>query len=314
MDLFFNELSLSVAPDRFAARTRFQALGELLSKSAASHGLGEIKVASQFFSHTFASDYTFYQWTDDKEVDQDFRTLLKSRITTTPVIDDMLLEKEHTASSLFQCLHEGTIALGLGAASPYFFDSIAISMHHNVYDWNRTFVETTVQILETEAINEQACSVRHALGHPHFEIHDEWIKTKLRPSVPNGKVLWLKRGNLYPNLIFCAQVQSQLAKYSGKQPEFIQLQKRLEELEAYAAQRTAGHFDPDELPSKVSPESATRGEAFANELTQQCSDGVTRFFDWHSRFTPGAGRIHFYPLEDSQSIIIGSIANQNTIK
>lgn len=314
MDLFFNELSLSIATDRFAARTRFQALGELLSKSAASRGLGEIKVTSQFFSHTFASDYTFYQWTDDKEVDQDFRTLLKSRITTTPVIDDMLSEKERTASSLFQCLHEGTIALGLGAASPYFFDSIAISMHNNVYDWNLAFVETTVQILETETINEQACSVRHALVHPHFEVHDEWIKTKLRPSVPNGKVLWLKRGILYPNLIFCAQVQSQLAKFSGKQPEFIQLQKRLDELEDYATQREAGHFDPDELPSKVSPESATRSETFANELTQQCPDGLVRFFDWHSRFTPGAGRIHFYPLEESKAIIIGSIANQNTIK
>lgn len=314
MDLFFNELSLSVAPDRFAARTRFQVLGELLSKSAASHGLGEIKVASQFFSHTFASDYTFYQWTNDKEVDQDFRTLLKSRITTTPVIDDMLLEKENTASSLFQCLHEGTIALGLGAASPYFFDSIAISMHHNVYDWNRTFVETIVQILETETINEQACSVRHALVHPHFEIHDEWIKTKLRPSVPNGKVLWLKRGILYPNLIFCAQVQSQLAKYSGNQPEFIQLQKRLEELEIYAAQREAGHFEPDELPGKVTPESESRKKEFANELTQECPDGETRLFSWHSRFTPGAGRIHFYPLEESKAIIIGSIANQNTIK
>lgn len=314
MDLFFNELSLSTAPDRFVARTRFQALGELLSKSAESRGLGEIKVANQFFSHNFASDYTFYQWTDDKDVDQDFRTLLKSRITTTPVIDDMLLEKEHTASSLFQCLHEGTIALGLGAASPYFFDSIAISMHHNVYDWNLSFVETNVQILETETINEQVCSVRHALGHSHLEVHDEWIKTKLRPSVPNGKVLWLKRGDLYPNLIFCAQVQSQLAKYSGKQPEFIQLQKRLDELEDYAAKREAGHFDPEELPSKVSPESATRSETFANELTQQCPDGVVRFFDWHSRFTPGAGRIHFYPLEESKAIIIGSIANQNTIK
>ena len=313
MDLFFNELSLSVAPDRFVAHSNLQQLGELY-KVALTKGLGEIKVARTFFSHCFAPDYIFNQWLGDNNVDQDLRTLLKSKITTTPSIEDMLLDREKSSDTLFESYYKGDPAIGLGAASPYLFDSIAVSVSHIEINWNIDFVEVDLLVLESSGMAEKPCSVRHILDHSHLATHDDWLKTQVRPSVPNGKILWLKRGNLYPNLIFCAQVQSQLAKYGGKQPEFIQLQKRLEELETYAAQREAGHFDPDELPTIVTPESATRSETFANELTQQCPDGITRFFSWHSRFTPGAGRVHFYPLEDSKTIIVGSIANQNTIK
>jgi hypothetical protein len=92
------------------------------------------------------------------------------------------------------------------------------------------------------------------------------------------------------------------------------MQKKIFELEEYAASRPAGIFVSDSFPSKVSPESETRKRNFANELIHICPDGVSRLFDWHSRFTPGAGRIHFYPLENSNKIIIGSIANANIIK
>jgi hypothetical protein len=313
MDLFFNELSLSVAPDRFEARTNLHQLGELY-KVALTKGLSEIKVARTFFSHCFAPDYIFDQWLGDNNVDQDLRTLLKSKITTTPSIEDMLLDREKSSDTLFESYYNGDPAIGLGAASPYLFDSIAVSISHVEINWSLDFVGIDLLVLESSGMAEKPCSVRHILDHSHLATHSDWLKIRIRPSIPNGKILWLKRGNLYPNLIFCEKVQPQLAQFNGNQPEFIQLQKRLEELEIYAAQRETGHFDPDELPTKVTPESETRKEDFASELIQKCPDGETRLFSWHSRFTPRAGRVHFYPLEDSQSIIIGSIANQNTIK
>jgi len=312
MDLFFNELSLHVASDRFAANQWFEALGGLY-KNAASLGLGEIKVPEVFFQHSFTDRYTFFQWIDDKGFDADLRLLLKSKITTTPVIEAMLKEKETSISRVFDCLYRGQNALGLGAASPYMFNALSISMVSDSI-WDEAYIGVNITIFDGEDLNEEACDIRHIYQNLHLNIHTVWLQAQKRPNVPNGQVLWLKRNTLFPNLIFCDHVRGQISGFSGNQPEFIQMQKRLYELEEYASKRQAGVFNAEALPSKVTPESITRGNEFASKLIRDCPDGKTRFFDWHARFTPGAGRIHFFPLEDSNKIIIGNIANQNEIK
>ncbi len=312
MDLFFNELSLRVASDRFVANQWFEALGNLY-KVAAGLGIGEIKVPAAFFEHSFTDECSFFQWVDDKRFDPDFRLLLKSKITTTPVIEVMLEEKETGIGRVFDCLYCGKNALGLGAASQHMFNAISISMAPDSI-WDEAYIGVSISIFDGDDLNEEACEIRHVYQNAHLSIHAAWLKSQKRPNIPNGNVLWLKRNTLFPNLIFCDHVRGQIAGFSGNQPEFIQMQKRLYELEEYASKRSAGTFRSDDLPSKVTPESDTRGNDFASKLIRVCPDGETRFFDWHSRYTPGAGRIHFFPLENSNKIIVGNIANQNEIK
>jgi hypothetical protein len=312
MDLFFNELSLKTASNRHAAAEWFQSLGDLY-KIASARGLGEIKVPASFLHHPFTDEYTFFQWASDRDFDQDLRTLLKSRITTTPLIEEMLGVKESDTGKVFDCRYEQQLAIGLGAASHYMYDALAISMSTDSI-WDQWEVPVDISVFDGDTLEEEQCVVKNIFKISHFDMHEIWLKEKNRPHIPNGNILWLKRSAIFPNLIFCEHVKSQIAKFSGNQPDFVQAQKRLFELEAYAAKRTAGIFRSEELPSKVTPESETRSNTKSNELYQLCPDGATRFFDWHSRFTPGAGRIHFFPLEDSNKIIIGSIANQNEIK
>lgn len=266
-----------------------------------------------FFGHAFAEAYTFYQWADDRDFDQDLRSLLKSKVTTTPTVEGMLEEKEKETQNLFECRYEGQTAIGLGAASPYRYDALSISLPTHLL-WDKPLVEVRIVLIDDDKTLEAVCDIRHLLSAVHLETHAEWLTMRQRQQIPNGQMLWLKRSQLFPNLIFCDHVKGQIAGFSGKQPEFMQLQKRLFELEAYASQRSAGEFDPGELPSKVTPESETRERDFAAELTRVCPDGETRMFSWHARFTPGAWRLHFYPLEDSNQIIIGNVANQNEIK
>ncbi|MBV6426115.1 MAG: hypothetical protein KIPDCIKN_00625 [Haliscomenobacter sp.] len=312
MDLFFNELSLNLAPDRFTVHAWFHALGQVY-KAASGKGLGEIKVPACFFAHAFAQDYSFFQWVEDREADQDLRTLLKSRITTTPVIEAMIEAQEAGSGRLFDCRCDGRESVGLGAASPRLFDCLALSMQTDA-SWDRDLVGIQLNYTDGEAWIEEELEVRHVFQEAHVEAHAAWLGVQLRPKIPNGQVLWLQRDQFFPNLIFCAHIRDQIAGFSGRQPAFIQLQKRLLELESYAAARAAGIFDPDALPSKVTTESDTRKRDFAGELTRVCPDGKTRVFDWHARFTPGAWRIHFYPLEESNRIIVGNIANQQEIK
>jgi hypothetical protein len=308
MDLFFNELSLEQVDHRAKAHTLFEALGKCY-QSAAVHGFKEIKVPNVFFGHTFAEAYTFFEWANDRDFDPDLRTLLKSKITTTPSIEELYEKNWEDKQSFAMFQLEGRDALGLGAASSYVFDSIAISLSTQER-WDESMIN--LKVLTDEG--EQNCEVRHVSKAEHLAVHINWLEQKKKNELRNGQQLWLKRHEHFPNLDFCEHIRGQLMPYGGNQPEFIQLRKRLLELEVYASQRASGEFDPDQIPSKTTPESETRLRDFANELNRLCTDGETREFNWHVRFTPGAGRIHFYPLEDSQVIIIGNIANQNEIK
>lgn len=312
MDLFFNELSLSNANDKYAVNDWFESLGNVY-KQAATRGLGEIKVSTDFFGHAFTDAYTFYQWVEDRDFDSDLRSLMKSRITTTPVIEDMLQEQETKGNKIFECNCQEKIAKGLGAASEYMFDTMAISMGVG-HNWDISSVPVIVTLIQEDDVQEIPCHVRHVYQLVHLSAHHIWLEAQKKPHIPNGQVLWLRRNELFPHLIFCEHVRGQTAAFRPNRPEFIQLQKRLFELEEYASRRKEGIFHADELPSKVTPESETRMRDFANELIRVCPDGITRSFDWHSRFTPGAWRIHFYPLENSNKIIVGNIANQNEIK
>lgn len=311
-DLFLNELSLRQAADRYAANAWFAALGALY-KAASAKGFGEIKVPAIFFGHAFAAGYTFRQWVGDNGFDRDLRTLMNSRITTTPVIEDMWSAKEKEADKVFECRYAGQTAYGLGAACECLFDTMAVSVVSDAV-WDTAEVLVDLVLADEAGVQEDHCTVRHLGRAVHLDAHAAWLEAQRRPRIPNGQVLWLKRGELFPNLEFCAHVRGQIAGFSGNQPEFIQMQKRLFELEAYAAQRTPGVFDPERLPTRVTPESETRKRDFADELNRVCPDGITRLFDWHSRFTPGAWRLHFYPMENSNRILVGNIANQNEIK
>jgi hypothetical protein len=311
MDLFFNELSLNTASNRFIVNDWFKALGETY-KIAATKGFSEVKIPNTFLTHSFSPNYQFFQWAEDKDFDQDLRTLLKSKITTTPIIED-LIEKQVGANKIFDCKYKNQNAVGLGAASEHLFDSIAISFFSE--EWDLPEVEVTTTTMDDTNLEETSTFIRHVSHQNHFSNHEKWFSTIQRPTIANGSLLWLKRGSLFPNLEFCEHTKGQLSSFSGNQPEFTQIKKRLFELNDYAGQRGIGIFDPELIPSKVSPESDSRKDKFKNELTQKCPDSVSRFFDWHTHFTPGAGnRIHFYPLENSNIIIIGSIAYANKIK
>ncbi|MCE7926803.1 MAG: hypothetical protein DYG98_27510 [Haliscomenobacteraceae bacterium CHB4] len=312
MDLFFNELSLRKAADRYVVNSWFEAMGTLY-KQASARGLGEIKVPAAFFGHAFTEAYTFYQWVSDQSFDSDLRSLLKSKITTTPVIEEMLREQETESRRIFECRFAGDTANGLGAASEPIFDAMAISIAPDGV-WDTSNVTVEISIFQEDDIMQSACDVRHIYRVAHLDAHAPWLEVQRRPRIPNGQVLWLRRNELFPHLIFCEHIRGQISGFSPNQPEFIQLQKRLFELEEYAAKRKAGVFQADEIPTKVTPESETRKRDFANELIRLCPDGVTRLFDWHARFTPGAWRLHFYPLENTNKIIVGNIANQNEIK
>lgn len=164
--------------------------------------------------------------------------------------------------------------------------------------------------MEDDEISETTQEVKHSSKPIHIEILNDWIKLKTKPSIANGTLLWLKRSIFFPNLFFCENVRSQIIYLNDCHPEFIRITKRLFELEECCRKWDRGYFNVKALPSKVTPESASRLQELKVKLTFLCPDNIDRLFSLHSRYTPGAGRIYLFPENNLGKIFIGYIGHK----
>lgn len=306
MDLYFNELSVRPADTR---EIGWRCLRKLVNiyKVACGKGFKGLKISGTLLEEQIAEDYTFGQWLNDPGVDRDTRLLFKTQFLKYPFIEDVLEQKASNGSRLYEFKYGDKAAKGLGAA--FLFDSLALSLASDA-EWDTSAVRITVSCYSEEEadIVKSDESVRHASRLTHFDDLEEWIRilVKKKASVPNCKILWLKRRELFPHLLFSEKVKGQvesLTQTSG----FVQVRKRLFELEVYFANWKEGPFNINDLPAKITRESETRLNKWREKLTLMCEDGKFRLFSWHLRYTPGPGRIYVFPHEETRMCHVGYI-------
>lgn len=303
MDIFFNELSLTEADHPQIAKVWLTDLIKLYQISQ-DKGCKGLKTSNDIWEKRIAPNYTIANWLTDNSVDREIRLFFKIHALKYPFIDDLIERKTEEGQRIFDFKYNDQYAKGLGAA--YLFDALAISCDSSS-EWDCTSVFISAICLEDDEISETTQEVKNNSKPIHLELLDDWIKQRTKPSVPNGTILWLKRNLLFPNLFFCENVKDQIIYLNDSYPEFIQIKKRLFELEEYCQQWNQGQFNAAVLPSKVTPESASRLQELEAKLTFLCPDNVSRPFSWHSRYTPGAGRIYIYPDNHQRKIFIGYI-------
>ncbi len=316
MQSFLNELSLPESHSTEEVIIFFDELGKCFQKTA-EIGVKEIKIHSSFYNHEFAPGYYFINWLDDRHVDKDLRTLLKGALGIVPFVDDMFKQYEKDNNAALEMSFDGDACIGLGLSSELIFNTVAFS--YNSSRWDQPELEIAISIVTETEDGDLTEEIKNSLARniatlTHAATQSSFIRAQITSSIEDGKELWLRRKELFPNLLFCDKVKAQLVGYHYNTLGFQQIILRLT-----ALQQTAERFDgtptrPEDFTTLTTRESETRLRDFRNELTILCPDGQYRLFDWHVRFTPGAGRIHFFPVEDQKMIIVGSIANQNTIK
>lgn len=92
--------------------------------------------------------------------------------------------------------------------------------------------------------------------------------------------------------------------------ELTQVYSNLLDLQRVAATCTGQSISPELFSSKTTIESDSRIKKHKNALMFLCPDNTKQLFSWHSRYTPGAGRIHFFPLEKKKLFYIGYIGEK----
>lgn len=179
---------------------------------------------------------------------------------------------------------------GRALAAAHLLNGLLVSLLAE--DWDATWVRADREMLADSPggeamILQDSVDIRHAAMVEHAAAHEDWIKQTGLPDLRSGAEIWAARDDLFPHLRFLPQVESHLRglRLDWVVPVANEL-RRLDD--AIADWDPAVRREPG-WRSKVTSESESRKRLCAfTDL-----DGADRIFDWHGRFTPGAGRVYF---------------------
>lgn len=143
--------------------------------------------------------------------------------------------------------------------------------------------------------------VRHAATASNATEHEDWIRTCGLPEPERGTDIWNNRQELYPHLEFLPRLQHQL---DDLVPEWVApVALELRRLGDAIADWNPAMRSLPSWRSKVTREFEMR--KLLCEFTDL--DGEVRMFDWHARFTPGKGRLHFRLVPEQSTARIAYI-------
>lgn len=309
MDTFFNELSVKEAKDKDTARRWMSILVNVYTK-ATGCGFKDLKTTVNFSNLTIAPKYRFSDWLHDPLIDRDTRRLFLTKVSKSPFIETLLAEKNGDTQLLHEFKYKDQNAVGLGAA--YLFDSLALSFN-NSDEWDTHIIKLSITeyCAEEEKLIQKIGEVKHSSRIDHLDLLEKWIAARKELDITDGRILWLKQREIFPYLVFCESTKKQLVDLLPGQPEFPAIIKRLSELDKYCSRWTTGAFTSESYHfSKATPESDSRLTKYKDELTILCPDGSRRLFSWHVRYTPGGGRVHFFPDSAKKIIYVGYIGSK----
>lgn len=300
MEAYFNELSLQFYPDNNTAKKAFLLFGSCLKKLS-EMGVSNVRMTDEAMRKVILAGQTFNRVLNNETViDGDLKSVLLAKLCTLEPIDN--LESKYNVIGFS---YNGVQCKGLGWASEEIEDSVALGLELEDF-WEDKSYSVDITLLDEDGEEEVSTSeCKHVVTPEGIEALRDFFKAKI--NIPtNGKVLAKLADDLFPHLDFAKQALDQLKNIKDS-TAIEQIYLRLWDLERVATNSIVP-ISPSIFRYKTTPESETRSRL--PEMNVLFEDSKTRNCSWHSRFTPGAGRIHFYYDENKKIFYIGYIGEK----
>ncbi len=154
--------------------------------------------------------------------------------------------------------------------------------------------------------DEQVVEVHHAATPAHVTGHEEWLRRMPAEQVRDGDELWARRAEIFPHLLFLPRTEAHLRVFKAGEVRLASARQALMDLEIATARWSIKDAAMPTFLTKTTPEKEQRSKLFNfNDLSS-----VERCFDWHSRYTPGAGRVHFWCDRSSGRLTIAHVGEK----
>jgi len=273
---------------KYQAREHVEAFYRLLTE-AKEKGVEGLRTYIPFDEIQLIEGYSLREWSADDAVELELRQRIQDIFSGLSKSSEF--PENQQGDPLIDCYHEGKQAHGIWGAIA--LDSLSISLQTGD-PWDKPELTVSVHEMDEETleIDEREEIVKHLYRTEHLTFHHDWLKEQTKVIIYNGNHLWSNRHRLFPLLKFCKATETQIR--SLRSDALRQVIKRLTELQTACNNWKSGAFDKNTLPY-CTPESEATLTTYKAEHSFECEDGQTRLFSLHTRFTPGAGRIFFYP-------------------
>lgn len=300
MEAYLNELSIRTFSSNKDAKDAFALLGRCLRKMS-EMGILNIRRTEMVMDVEVLAGQSFNRiLNNDSVIDKDLKSVLMSKLYTLEPIDD--LENKY---NVLNFSYNGVSCKGLGWASEEIEDTVALGFKLDKVWENKRYDVEVKQLDDNGEEISITSKCKHVVTPEGIEALRDFINQK--NNIPtHGKVLSKLSASFFPHLKFAEQALNQLEKIKDSST-VEQIFLRLMDLERVAANMTTS-ISPSTFRYKTTPESETRSRL--PQLKILFKDGKKRDCSWHSRFTPNAGRIHFYYDEREKIFYVGYIGEK----
>ena len=298
MFAYFNELSANGSIQEDSLPAVLRTLYECIERLRESH-VSSICIDKNIGLYQLTAKRWFLDVLDDKTiVDDDMKTLFLDMMTTVePPTSDT--EDE----CLVQTTCNGENCVGLGLASEEINNTFAVSLSST--GWDETSYQLLLQRLLYENGDLVEQNVETSCRNVSTTVHIDAMASFFVPIPLSGRELLMRLSELFPHLVFSSKAKGQI-KRNHDRPSIEQIYLKLQDINSAAQKLNNGVLRKELFHYKASPEHEQRGQL--PEMDILFDDGITRHCEWHLRYTPGCGRIHFSADNgDGQTIYVGHV-------
>lgn len=298
MFAYFNELSANGSIQEDSLPAVLRTLYECIERLRESH-VSSICIDKNIGLYQLTTKRWFLDVLDDKTiVDDDMKTLFLDMMTT---VEPSTSDTEDEC--LVQTTCNGENCVGLGLASEEINNTFAVSLSST--GWDETSYQLLLQRLLYENGDLFEQNVETSCRNVSTTVHIDAMASFFVPIPLSGRELLMRLSELFPHLVFSSKAKGQI-KRNHDRPSIEQIYLKLQDINSAAQKLNNGVLRKELFHYKASPEHEQRGQL--PEMDILFDDGITRHCEWHLRYTPGCGRIHFSADNgDGQTIYVGHV-------
>lgn len=299
MYAYFNELSANGRIPEESLSTVINILVECINVISEKRVSG-INLDKKIGQYQLSANRWFLDVLDDESiVDDDMKTLILDMMTT---IDNPMNDLEE--ENYMQATYNGVNCIGLGLASEEINNTFTVSLSST--GWNETSYQLILKKLSGDVngnlVDQDVESLCRNVSTP---THIDEMVDFFVPIPASGRELFLQLPEMFPHLVFSPKAKGQI-KRNHDRPSIEQIYLKLQDIDRAAQRLNGGALRSELFHYKATQEHEQRGKL--PEMDILFSDGKTRHCEWHLRYTPGCGRIHFSVDDgDGKTIYVGHV-------